>query len=100
MLLRLWMANHSTMALKYLATEMPEDENFKRRQIILYAGLSDEDALYLGYRRNENSKCGKGASTYTLLCLMRRQLVTASGGTDISDDKVLRGNLQIPSGDC
>ena len=85
--------NHSSAALKHLAAEYPNEENFKKRETILYAGLSDEDALYLGYRQNEITKHGKAASTYTLLCLMRRQLISASGTLDcdeISDGKEIR----------
>ena len=62
--------NHSSAALKHLAAEYPNEENFKKRETILYAGPSDEDALYLGYRQNEITKHGKAGSTYTLLCLM------------------------------
>ena len=81
--------NHSSVALKCLAGEIPSENNFKTRQAILYAGLSNDDALYLGYRQNENTKNGKSTSTYSLWSLLRRKLITLSGGK-ISDDKDVR----------
>ena len=88
--------NRSSTAMKQLALKFPNEINFKERQCILYAGLSDEDALYIGYRNNEYLKKGRMTNTLELLVLMRRQLFIINGSDEkvdniTADNKATRG---------
>ena len=72
--------NHTRQALQELANENPtHKETYEYIMCTVYAGLSDKDALRLGYEHNKCNEVGKPTSTEDFLRLFRRELLRAIG---------------------